>query len=307
VLGRRWPEVLHEMIAREVDVQAADPVALEGEDLFDTVVLLKNLEYLPDEEHPPLLEKAWRRLDPDGRLIVCVPNEDHGGDPEASARFTRSSLKRLLQRIDRPHLMKDQPFRWLAMWIDARPKLDRVSHDRHEVIADLCRGRVLELGCAYGHLTAAIAVRGLTVEGIDKSRLKIAGAQRLFPGIDFRQGDILELSVSRSHDTVVLAEVLEHVSEEAGDRMLEKAWEAVADGGRLIVSVPNEDCVPHANHVRQFRHDDLKRSLERFGPPRLIDEQPYKWLTAYVDRRDDRDPGKTEASPDGSEGGITPG
>jgi len=107
VLGRRWPEVLHEMIAREVDVQAAEPVALESDDLFDTVVLLKNLEYLPEEDHPSLLEKAWQHLDRDGRLIVCVPNEDLGRDPEASARFTRSSLKRLLQYIDRPHLMKD--------------------------------------------------------------------------------------------------------------------------------------------------------------------------------------------------------
>jgi 2-polyprenyl-3-methyl-5-hydroxy-6-metoxy-1,4-benzoquinol methylase len=284
VLGPRWPKVLHEILARDVDVQAVEREALAGEETFDTVVLLRMLERHAESEHLALLEGAWQRLSPDGRLVVCVPNGDHGRDPEAKTRFTRAGLKRLLQRIDRPHLMKDQPYRWLVMWIDARPRLDRASHERHESIADLCRGRVLELGCAHGHLCAAIAGRGLAVEGVDKSRLKIAGARRLFPDIPFRQVDILELPVAERHDTVILAEVLEHVPEETGDRMLAKAWEAVAEGGRLIVSVPNDDCVPHANHVRRFRPEDLSRALEPFGAPRHIDEQPFKWLTAYVNR-----------------------
>lgn len=288
VLGRRWPDVLHEMLARDVDVQSVERGALEGDDIFDTIVLLRSLEYLLETEHLPLLERAWQRLGTHGRLVVCVPNEDHGRDPDAKASFTRPDLKKLMQHIDRPHLMKDQPYRWLVMWLDALPRLDRASHDRHEILAGLCRGRVLELGCAYGHLAAAIARRGLVVEGIDKSRLKVAGAQRLFPEIPFRRADILELPVTRNRDTVILAEVLEHVPEEIGERMLAKAWEAVAEGGRLIVSVPNDDCVPHANHVRQFRREDLVGALECFGTPRQIDEQPYKWLAAYVDRSNPR-------------------
>lgn len=55
-------------------------------------------------------------------------------------------------------------------------------------------------------------------------------------------------------------------------------------GGRLIVSPPIEDCVPHRNHVRVCRRPGLEAELRPFGEPVLVTEQPYKWLPIYVDR-----------------------
>ncbi len=96
--------------------------------------------------------------------------------------------------------------------------------------------------------------------------------------------DILELPAAQRYDTVILAEVLEHVPEDVGARMLTKAWELVARRGRLVVSVPNEDCVRHANHLREFTQGDLAGLLEPFGHPRIVTDQPFKWLLMYVDR-----------------------
>lgn len=278
LVGRGWPAVEGELLRRGVRLD-------DGEGPSDTVLLLRCLEHHAEAEHAELLERAWQRVAPAGRLIVCVPHADLSADEEpACARFTRASLKRLLQRIDRPHLIQNQPYRWLAMYVDARPRLDRTSLERIEVIAGLCRGRVLELGCGYGHLCDAIARRGLAIEGVDRSRLKIAHARRLFPGIPFREADILELATTDPRDTVVLAEVLEHVPPEIGDRMLARAWDLVSPGGRLIVSVPNENCVPHANHVRLFDRESLAHQLARFGRPSLVTDQPFKWLLMRVDR-----------------------
>ena len=66
--------------------------------------------------------------------------------------------------------------------------------------------------------------------------------------------------------------------------MLVKAWKLLAPGGRLIVSVPNQDCVPHPNHVREFDRRSLKKVLGRWGRPRLITDQPYKWLMMTVEK-----------------------
>lgn len=248
---------------------------LAGGDRFETIVLAGLLEHAEAKAALPLLREAFELLAPRGRLFACVPN---------GAPFTRASLKKLLKRLEQPKEFDDQPFRWLLMAITREPALDRPNADRCRAIAELCRGRVLELGCGPGHLTAAIAARGLAVRGVDMNAPKIARAQERYPGIDFRQADILELSADETYDTVVLPEVLEHVPQDVGGRMLDKAWSLVATGGCLVVSVPNENRIRHPNHVREFALDDLVDALRPFGEPRVADHQPLKWLLAHVDR-----------------------
>ena len=130
-----------------------------------------------------------------------------------------------------------------------------------------------------------IAARGLEVVGVDLSGEKIRRARAEHPDITFLESDIRALSLpDASYDTVVIAEVLEHVGEEAGAGILERARRLLGPRGRLILSVPNEDCVPHPHHVRQFDRKSLKRLLLPLGKPRLVTAQPYKWLLGYVDR-----------------------
>jgi 2-polyprenyl-3-methyl-5-hydroxy-6-metoxy-1,4-benzoquinol methylase len=147
----------------------------------------------------------------------------------------------------------------------------------------LCGGRVIELGCGSGELTAMISRRGHDVMGVDINRDKILAARTRFPGVRFEQQDIREIVVDGERfDTVVLAEVLEHVNDAVGHDMLTIAWALLRPGGRLIVSVPNENCIPHPNHVRAFNRASLRAMLEEWGRPRTMTDQPYKWLLMYV-------------------------
>lgn len=270
-------------LLRRLDEGPALPTEL-GERRFGTVVLVAALEYVESRESLELLRGAFVLLEPRGQLLVCVPHGDHTDDPHLLQRFTRAGLKRLLKKIDQPKTYTDQPYGWLLMGLVRDPELDHASAERCRVIAGLCRGRVMELGCGPGHLSAEIARRGLMVTAVDKNAPKIEAARRRYPGIEFRQADILDLSEPATFDTVVLAEVLEHVPAEVGRRMLARAWSLVASGGRLVVSVPNEDCVRHHNHLCEYNEDDLFSMLTTCGSPQVITDQPFKWLLMHVDR-----------------------
>jgi SAM-dependent methyltransferase len=53
--------------------------------------------------------------------------------------------------------------------------------------------RIVELGCGPGHVAGYLASRGANVSGLDLSPAMIEQAKRLFPGLEFRVGDMLAL------------------------------------------------------------------------------------------------------------------
>lgn len=275
-------------VALEIDETGRPTAALPAGEL-GTALVLGVLERFPEETAQGILGGAWALLRPGGRLLVVAPHGDGVRHPDGARAFRRRELARILRPLGKAETMTDQPFRWVAMAVQKprgrarRPPRSRV--ERYRVTARLCRGRVIELGCGEGHLTKLVHDRGLEAVGVDLSRAKIRRAREAHPEVTFLEGDILTLSLpDESFDTAILAEVLEHVPEPAGDAMLERAWRLLRPGGRLIVSVPYEDCIPHRNHVRQFDRRGLQRTLRRFGRPRMVADQPFKWLLMHVEK-----------------------
>ena len=100
-------------------------------------------------------------------------------------------------------------------------------------------GRVLDIGCREGTLTAQLVAAGFEVSALDNSHEAIAAAQASFPSIDFRVHDIYEpLPGDMRHrfDVVLAAEVIEHLF--IPRELFARALEALADGGYLIVTTP---------------------------------------------------------------------
>jgi 2-polyprenyl-3-methyl-5-hydroxy-6-metoxy-1,4-benzoquinol methylase len=271
-------------------IKGADELGKSEAGSFPSLILLEVLENLSPEEGERILREAWRCVRENGRLIVAVPNENLYTHPNQVRRFKRSTLKEMLRPLGRPKVVTEQPLRWLVMYVTKRrepggSKAPRSRQARIQVTARLCRGKVLELGCGTGALTGCISTKGLEVVGVDKNRTKIEQARLDHPHIRFVAADILDLPAGLGHfDTVLLPEILEHVRLEVGQQMLDVAWSLVTPEGRLIVTVPNEDCIPHPNHVQSFDRRFLGWLLKRFGKVHATSDQPYKWLIMFVEK-----------------------
>jgi SAM-dependent methyltransferase len=72
---------------------------------------------------------------------------------------------------------------------------------------------VLDVGCGPGYVSAAAAQRGAVPSGIDFSREMIAIARRMFPQIEFREGDAQQLAFADGmFDSVVANFALLHLT-----------------------------------------------------------------------------------------------
>jgi 2-polyprenyl-3-methyl-5-hydroxy-6-metoxy-1,4-benzoquinol methylase/aminoglycoside phosphotransferase (APT) family kinase protein len=281
------------LLARALKARGTPVIAISDLDALrqtsetaTTVILREVMEHLDETAGTNLLDLAWERIRPGGRLIVVVPN---GTSQGYARRFSRRSLRHELRRLGRPEMGTDQPFRWLVMIVRkpgaGRAALSRTNRQRARVTVKLCRGSVIDLGCGEGHLAGLLIENGHNVTGIDKNKEKIQTAARLYPRATFIAGDIRSADLPEaSFDTALLTEVLEHLSEEGAREAVESAMRLLKRGGRLVVSVPNEDCVPHRNHLQEFDRWSLRTFLEPYGRTKLVTEQPYKWLLMVVEK-----------------------
>jgi 2-polyprenyl-3-methyl-5-hydroxy-6-metoxy-1,4-benzoquinol methylase len=118
-------------------------------------------------------------------------------------------------------------------------KTDR--HSSHSQIVKQCgegRGlRLLDVGCARGHLSAALAGQGWQVTGIEYDAADAAVAQE--KGIDVIVGTAEDAmgTMNEKFDVIVFADVLEHFVHP--EDVLSQARTLLAPGGRVVISIPN--------------------------------------------------------------------
>ncbi len=264
--------------------------SLQSGRTFRHIVLLEALAEIPAGRRPALVDQAWSHVRSKGRLTAIEVNPDRSpgrGSPEG---LKLGVLKTLLRTLGTPKTLTRQPYQWTALSVrkvaETAAQTPNASISRRmAVTAELCRGRVLELGCGPGELAVEIQRRGCDVVGVDKNREKIDRARERYPSIEFHRADALDVDLPQaSFDTALLPEILEHLPEATGNRIVDRAWSLLKPGGRMIVTVPNRNYVPHPNHVRIFDAESLAALLAAYGPPVLVVDQPYKWLIMYVDK-----------------------
>src|SRR6266513_5801808 len=91
---------------------------------------------------------------------------------------------------------------------------------------------VLDVGCGPGYVSAAAAERGAIPIGLDFSREMIAIAKKMFPQIEFREGDAQNLPFAdASFDRVVANFVLLHLANP--ERSITEAHRVLQPGGRF--------------------------------------------------------------------------
>jgi 2-polyprenyl-3-methyl-5-hydroxy-6-metoxy-1,4-benzoquinol methylase len=102
------------------------------------------------------------------------------------------------------------------------------------------RGRVLDIGCGNGYVTAQLAKQGHEVVGIDASEDGIILARQAHPEIRFLVGSAYDEEVASvvgdGFDMIISLEVVEHLFYPR--RLLNQAHRLLGDGAFLILSTP---------------------------------------------------------------------
>jgi SAM-dependent methyltransferase len=129
--------------------------------------------------------------------------------------------------------------------------------------------RVLEVGCAAGHLLGVLASLGCDAHGIEISTNAFELLKQRFgdsTNPTFEIGDFHRLQ--DTFDAVLAFEVLEHIEDD--DAAVRKWKELLNPGGHLIISVPAHRrrwtaADDAAGHVRRYERDELRELLTRNG------------------------------------------
>lgn len=132
--------------------------------------------------------------------------------------------------------------------------------------------RVLELGCAGGHITTFLAERGNTVVGVEIDPVAAESARQYAEAVhaaDLDTTSLGELLGDDSFDVVLAGDVLEHLRDPW--RTLRQAVALLRPGGFCIVSLPN------------VAHLDLRLALLggewRYRPKGLLDDTHVRFFT----------------------------
>jgi SAM-dependent methyltransferase len=158
-------------------------------------------------------------------------------------------------------------------------------------------GRVWDVGCGPGHVTAFLAGLGLDAAGIDLSDGMVAQARARHPGLEFRRGSMTALpSGDGEWDGLVSFYSLIHLIDDADLRAaLAEYRRVLADQGLLLLAVHAGQEVRHSSEwfgaavdvsFRFFDPDWLAAELDRagFAVEALTRRQPYPGAEVATER-----------------------
>lgn len=119
----------------------------------------------------------------------------------------------------------------------------------------------LDIASGPGYVAAEAAKRGATVLGIDFSPAMVAQAQRLYPGIEFREGDAEQLPLGNGlFDAAAMNFGILHLGHP--EKALVEALRVLRDGGRFAFSV-------WAEPEETIGFGIVLRAVEAHGEPRV--------------------------------------
>lgn len=128
----------------------------------------------------------------------------------------------------------------------------------------------LEVGCGTGHVLAAVAgaFPAARCAGVEPFEAGLEIAARRVPGAELRRGDAASLDESAAYDAIGCFDVIEHIADDRG--ALRQMAGALRPGGTLLLTVPQHawlwsDADERAEHVRRYRHDELKEKVRDSG------------------------------------------
>ena len=134
------------------------------------------------------------------------------------------------------------------------------QRDRIAWLAQNVEGSILEVGCSWGYVLASVGGH----MGVDINPELVVLARILAPSREFHTGDARDLFfIKDQYDTVILAEMLEHIPFEEVPKAIDEARRVCRK--KILITVPVDENVASVKHVwatSPERIRDLKRMLK---------------------------------------------
>jgi len=166
-----------------------------------------------------------------------------------------------------------------STWSTSTRQFIRPLLDAARVSAEMS---VLDVGCGPGYVSAAAAERGAKPIGVDFSTEMIAIAKRMFPAIEFREGDAQNLPFAdATFDRVVASFSLLHVADP--EHAMAEATRILKPGGRFAFTtwarIEENPFIKLVDDAIQA-HADLNVGLPP-GPPFYLFENEDEFRRAF--------------------------
>ena len=126
------------------------------------------------------------------------------------------------------------------------------------------RGKLLEIGCAYGDFLYIMHKRGWDVTGIDISQTSIKDGKEKY-NIDLKCTTIEKFETNEKYDVICLYQCLEHLTDP--NYAIKKCFSLLKTNGILIIEVPNLNSFDAKISKKRFLWNlDLPYHLSHFTP-----------------------------------------
>jgi len=145
----------------------------------------------------------------------------------------------------------------------------RFSEELDRIEGHCRRGRVLDIGCAWGFFLALCKERGWEPKGVDLSHIQTEYARRRF-GLDVFTGSLHDARYPAGHfDAVTMWHVFEHFHDPLG--ALREVRRVLKRDGTVVIAVPTPRSAPDyvfqsiPLHLYYYDEDTLGRALRLAG------------------------------------------
>ncbi|HEY9169190.1 MAG TPA: class I SAM-dependent methyltransferase [Lutibacter sp.] len=127
---------------------------------------------------------------------------------------------------------------------------------------------VLDLGCGEGRLTAFIGEFGF-VEGIELSQNAVERANKLYPHVNYLQGDVLTHNFGeKKFDVVISQEVIEHIEEI--EQYIDVCHKVLNKGGYLILTTPNKKVLESMKEGSKWSNQPIEKVVTPASLKKLV-------------------------------------